>query len=141
MKGSGGTDGGINQFVVGFGLMALAVYLFFDSVKVSTGIGFMSGWGHSRGGMWETTSMGIIFLPFLIGVVVLFYDAAKKWAWWLVYLGLGVIAIEIFSRIRFLMTMKMTHLLGMIVLFAAGVGFMLRSYRNNRKNDAEKETV
>jgi hypothetical protein len=141
MKGSGGTDGGINQFAVGFGLMALAVYLFFDSVKVSTGMGFMSGWGHGRSGMLETTSMGIIFLPFLIGVIVLFYDAAKKWAWWLVYLGLGVIAIEIFSRIRFLMTMKTTHLLGMIVLFAAGMGLMLRSYRNNRKSDGKETDI
>jgi hypothetical protein len=140
MKGSGGTNGGISQFSVGFVLMALAIYLFFDSVKVSTGIGLLSGFGRGRGGMWETTSMGIIFLPFFIGVIVLFYDAAKKWAWWLMYFGLAVIAIEIFSRIRFLMTMKTTHLLGMIVLFAAGVGLMLRSYRDKRRSDAKTKT-
>lgn len=135
MRGSGGTEGGVSLFWIGFGLMALAVYLFFDSVKVSTGMGFLSGWGRHRGGMWETTSMGIIFVPFIISAIILFYDAAKKWAWWLLYIGLGVIAVEILSRVRFLMTVKTTHLLGMFVLFAAGVGLMLKSYRASRREN------
>ena len=49
----------------------------------------------------------------------------------LTYLGIGVLAVEILSRIQFLFQTKTTHLLGMIVLFAAGVGLMLRSYRDD----------
>ena len=142
MRGSGGTEGGLGKFAIGFFLAALATYLFFDSVKVTTaGCGLISGlFGYGRGGYWETTSMGIIFVPFFLGVVVLFYDARLWWGWLLTYLGIGTLAIEILSRIQFLFQMKTTHLLGMIVLFAAGVGLMLRSYRDDPPNkDGGKE--
>jgi len=133
MKGSGGTEGGVGKFVLGFALSMLALYLFFDSVRVTTsGFGWVSGAfrsGHRTGGFWDTSSMGIVFVPFFIGVVALFYDSAMKWAWWLMWGGLGVIVLEIFSRLHFLFSMKTTHLLGMIVLFAAGAGLMIRSYR------------
>ena len=137
MKGAGGTNGGISTFVIGVGLTALGAYLFFDSVRVTTGMGLFSGMLGGRGGGghgWrETTSMGILFVPFLIGVVALFYDSARKWAWWVLYLGLAVIAIEVLSRIRFFMDAKLTHLLGMMALFGAGVGLILRSFREHKK--------
>jgi len=140
MRGSGGTEGGLGQYAVGFGLAVLAVYLFFDSVVVSTGgHGWVSGaMGHGRGGgrIVETTSMGIVFVPFFIGVLALFYNAKWRWAWGLTYLGLAILAIEILSRIRFILQIKTTHLLGMFVLFAAGVGLMLRSYAERKKDDA-----
>lgn len=113
----------------GLVLMALGMYLFFDSVRVQAGqFGWVSGMiGRGRQGM-ETTSMGIVFLPFLIGVGVLFFDAAKKWAWWLTGLGLVVIAIEILSRIRFVLDMKTTHLLMILCMVAAGAGMALRAF-------------
>lgn len=133
MRGSGGTEGGLGKFAIGFCLSSLATYLFFDSVRVTTaGCGLISGlFGYAHGSYWETTSTGIIFVPFFLGVVVLFYDARLWWGWVLTYVGIGVLAIEILSRIQFFFQMKSTHLLGMIVLFAAGVGFMLRSYRDD----------
>ena len=139
MKGPGGTEGGVGKFTIGLVLTAVAVYLFFDSVRVSTAsYGWVSGLmrgGRGGHGLWETTSMGIIFIPFLIGVIALFYDAKMKWAWWLTYLGIAVLAVEIFSRVRFIWESKLTHVLLMLVLFAAGVGLMLRSYREEKKGD------
>ena len=134
MRGSGGTEGGVGKFAVGFCLSALATYLFFDSVRVTTaGHGLITGlFGSGRGGYWETPSMGIIFVPFFLGVVVLFYNARLWWGWVLTYLGIAVVAVEILSRIQFLLQIKTTHLFLMIVLFAAGVGLMLRSYRADR---------
>jgi hypothetical protein len=130
----GGTEGGNGSFLTGAGLVLLGVglYLLLDSVKVvSGGFGWFSGLSH-RGGMGETTSMGIIFVPFLIGVGVLFFDAKKRWAWWLAGLGLAVIIIEIFSRIRFVMAVKTTHLLMILVMIAGGAGMLLRAYRAGR---------
>ena len=132
MKGSGGTEGGLSLFFIGLGLSGLALYLFFDSVFATTMVGVFSrmmGRG-GQGGMWATTSMGLLFVPFLIAVIALFYDSRMKWAWWLLYFAVAVIAIEILSSIRFELRMKMTHLLGLMVLFAAGVGLILRSYRD-----------
>ena len=141
MKGSGGTEGGVEQFVIGLCMAGAAVYLFFDSVQMSTmGGGLVSGMmgggrgGHGGGrGLWETTSMGIVFVPFAIGVFCLFVDATKRWAWWLTHIGIAIIAIEILSRIRFLINVKTTHFLGMLILFLFGCALMFKSYKSKPK--------
>ena len=76
----GGTEGGEILFLAGGGLSLLGfgLYLLLDSVRVVTGdFGVFSGMMHRKGSMGTTTSMGIIFIPFIIGTAVLFYDAAK----------------------------------------------------------------
>lgn len=142
MKGSGGTEGGVGKYFIGFCLSALAAWMFFDSVQVSTaGEGWLSGMMHHqwRGGNFATTSMGIIFVPFFLGVIALFYDASKKWAWALMYCGLAVLSVEILSRIRFLLHVKSSHLLLMLAMFAAGLGLMLQSYRAHSKMQTEQD--
>jgi hypothetical protein len=143
MKGSGGTYGGFTQFTIGFFLAALATYLFLNSVYLTTvhaGIlGRAMGGGH--GGWGETTSMGILFVPLFIALIALFYDARMKWAWWLLYIGLGILVIEIFSRIRFRLEMKVTSLLLMIILFSAGVGLILRSYRDKANDESRGQAA
>ena len=145
MRGSGGTEGGAGMFILGFLLAGLGVYLFFDSVLVSTAThGWISGMFRGRGGgggMGQTTSMGIVFVPFFIGVTALFVNARWQWAWGLTWLGIAILIIEILSRIRFLLTMKVTHLLGMIVLFAAGTGLMIRSYREDLKREEKLQEM
>lgn len=137
MKGSGGSEGGFVLFGIGFLLSALSLYLFFDSVIATTDVGLLTGLmrgqrgqGGGVGGQSLTTSMGIIFIPFLLGVIALFYDAKQVWGWWLTYLGIALVVVEILSHLRFNMQIKTTHLLGMIALFAAGAGLMLRSYKD-----------
>lgn len=136
------------MFLIGFGLAALATYLFFWGVMVHTGDGAITGaarriggrGGHGRGGLIETTAMAILFVPFILGVITLFYDVTKKWGWWLVYLGIAVLGIEVLSRIRFAMNIRLAHLLGLMILFSAGVGLMLRSYRDlNAITDRESD--
>lgn len=132
MKDSGGSEGGGMQFIIGFLLSALALYFFFDSVRVrgfGGGIISRSMAGGGGMGMGQTTSMGILFVPFLIGVIGLFYDAKKAWAWVLFWLGLAVLVVEILSSLRFEFNMKTTALLTMFIMFGAGAGLMLRSYR------------
>ncbi len=135
MRGSGGTPGGISEFAIGFVLAGLAVYLFLDSVVVSTGVGLIAGGvqGMFGGVIGDTASSGLVFLPFFIGVTALFYDARPRWSWTTVCLGIAIIIVEILSRIRFLIAMKVSHLLGIIVLLAAGTGLMLRSYRDQKR--------
>lgn len=134
----GGSEGGNGSFLIGGGLalLALGLYLFLDSVRVSSiGYGWMSGAiGRGRQGM-ETTSMGIVFVPFLLGVGILFYDATKRVGWWLGGLGLLVIVIEILSRIRFVLDMKTTHLLMIFVMIAAGAGLMVKGLRADRNSE------
>ena len=131
MHEPGGTPGGLQKFGLGLVLCAVSLYFFFDSVHVvSRGAGWISGWMGRGGGGGTTTSMGIVFLPFFVGVVALFYDAKKRWAWVVTWIGLAILIIEMLSRLRFLMDMKTSHLMIMLVTFAAGAGMMLRSYRD-----------
>ncbi len=145
MKGSGGTAGGTEQFIIGACMAGAAVYFFFDSVRMLTGgAGLVSGMlGGGRGtGFWATSSMGIVFVPFGIGVFSLFVDASRKWAWWLTWIGLAILAIEMLSRIQFFMNMKTSHFILMLVLFLFGCALMFSSYRDrNQKPPAQRDAV
>lgn len=111
-------------------MAAVAAWLFFDSVLVRTdGGGIISGMFRGHGHVFETTSMGILFIPFFLGVFSLFVNSKQKWAWALTWIGIAILGVEVLSRIRFYFTTKLTHLGLMIVLFAAGCAFMFRSYR------------
>jgi len=135
----GGQEGGEGYFLGGVALIIAGLYFFMDSVYVTTGqYGALSGMiGKGRKGM-ETTSMGVIFLPFLIGVGVLFYDSTKKLGWWLAGLGLMMLVVEMVSRIHFRMEIKSSTFLLMFGLIAAGAGLTTRGLLLNKKR-VEKE--
>lgn len=143
LRGSGGSHGGVGQFLIGLSMAIVGLWLFFDSVRMNTGqMGFFTH-ALSRGGnagLVGTTSMGILFVPFFVGVVALFYDARMKWAWGVAFLGVAILVIEIVSRTQFYMEGKLTHFLMMLVLFAGGTGLMLRSYAPMQKAVREMES-
>lgn len=123
----GGSPGGMGLFLAGASLSLVSAYFFIDSVRVTTfGRGIVSG---GFGGWGGTGSAAIVFLPLFIAVVALFYDASKTWAWGLFALGGFILAVEILSRLEFFINLKLSHLLIMMVSFAAGIGLILRSLR------------
>ncbi len=147
MRGSGGTEGGLGMFVVGFALAASSLWFFFDSVLVTSGgVGWITSQlsafrgPSANAGPWQTASMGIIFIPFVCGIVALFIDASKTWAWYLTYFGIFILVVEILSRLQFVFSMKTSHLLLMLAAFAAGTGLMFRSYRNLPKLPDEENS-
>lgn len=130
MRGSGGSDGGCFTFLLGLALCLGGAYLFLDSVHVRTGnMGVLAGLGNRHGGLGMTTSMGLIFVPFFLGVIMMFYNSKMKSGWVLTGLGVVIIIVEIVSRIRFNMSMKTTHLLLLFLMMAGGLGLMLKSFR------------
>ena len=135
----GGTQGGETLFIWGLGLFLLGfgAYLFLDSVRIVAGHGgVFSGMMRGRG-MGGTLSTGLIFTPFFLGIVILFYDAAKKWAWGLTGLGIVFIIVEIISRTRFQLDLKVSHMLILLLMMASGAGLILRSYVQLRKETKE----
>jgi len=133
VRGAGGTPGGTWLFFVGLVLAGAGLWFFLSNVHVVTrDVGVFSGAfnrGMFGGGM-PAASTGIIFAPIFIGLVILFYDARLKWGWALFYVGLALLVIEILSRIRFQMGMPVSNLLLMLGMIAAGIGMMLRSFRD-----------
>lgn len=133
----GGTEGGVVIFFVGAILAILGIYLFFDSVVVRAD---GRGWLTHAVGLGSTTSMGVLFVPFVAGIIMMFYNAKNKIGWAVAGIGVAILAIEILSRIRFGMNVKTTHLLLMLGMFGAGVGLMLRGYFVETKSEDEVPT-
>lgn len=147
----GGTQGGEIKFLIGIALSLLGLWLFFDSVRFTTGHpGAISsalargrGMGHGLpeggGGMsiGQTTSMGIVLVPLFIGVVALFFDVRRTWAWVVTWTGIGILLIEIVSRFRPEFHVKASHFILMLALIAGGLGLMLRAYVEDRRSQAK----
>lgn len=132
VRGAGGTPGGTWMFFLGLVLAAAGLWFFLSNVQVMTDpFGMISGvLGRGFGLAGPAMSTGIVFAPIFLGLVLLFYDAKLKWGWALFYVGLALILIEILSRIRFQMGMPVSNLLLMLGMVAAGIGMMLRSFRD-----------
>jgi len=133
VRGAGGTPGGTWLFVSGLVLAAAGVWFFLSNVHVVTSpIGMVSGL-FNRGVFGDgqpAMSTGIVFAPIFIGLVLLFHDARWNMGWVLFAIGLAVIVVEILSRIQFLMNIRTSNLLLMLGMVAAGIGMMLRSFRD-----------
>lgn len=132
VRGAGGTPGGTWMFFLGLVLAASGLWFFLSNVHVMTDpFGVVSGvLGRGFGLAGPAMSTGIVFAPIFLGLVLLFYDAKLMWGWALFYVGLALILIEILSRIRFQMGMPVSNLLLMLGMVAAGIGIMLRSFRD-----------
>jgi len=120
---------------IGILLMAIGLWFLFDSVRVTSG---QYGWitGGFRN-MWSlTTSTGIIFIPFIIGVVAIAYNTKAIWPRFLTGAGILMLIVEMFSRIRFLFNIKTSSLLLMLGLFAIGIGLTLRGWFVRRDNQS-----
>lgn len=131
----GGRPGGEIKFLIGALLTGIGLWLFFDSVRVTTGhYGLLSGaFGRGGRGLGQTTSMGILLVPLFIGIVALFFNVRQTWAWVVTVLGFLIIAVEIVSRLRPHFDMKASHGILMLIIIAGGIGLMLKGYIDDRR--------
>jgi len=130
-RGAGGTDGGTGSFLLGLIMMIGGGYLLLDAIQVRPMFGFgMTAF--SVGGLPITS--GMILIPFLFGVGMIFYNA-RNWLGWLlaggalVGLVFGVIANVTLQFGR----MSAFDLIVILVLFVGGIGLFLRSFKNGAR--------
>ena len=125
MRGAGGTPGGTLLFPLGIVMMCGGFYLLLNSIVIRANWGL----GHSlySFGGFSVTS-GMIMIPFLFGVGLVFYDSRNKIGWVLaigslVALIFGVLASVNFSFAR----MSAFDLIVILVLAFGGMGLTLKS--------------
>ena len=129
-RGAGGTDGGTGSFMLGLIMMIGGGYLLLNGIVVRPNFGLGSV-AFRLGGISVTS--GMVLIPFMFGVGMIFYNA-RNWIGWLlaggslVALIFGVIANMTLQLNR----MTAFELIVILVLFVGGIGLFLRSLKASR---------
>jgi hypothetical protein len=134
-RGAGGTGGGSGRFLIGFFMMCGGFYLLLQSITVSADFGFgMSLYGGSMWGHTFVITSGMVMIPFVLGIAMVFYNARNLMGW---LLSLGSLAAMIYGVIASthftLRTMTAFELITILVLCFGGLGLFLSSLRNLEK--------
>lgn len=119
--GAGGTPGGVGEFFIGLGLIAIGVYLLFDRITVHTSFWSMSG-GRS--------AFGVSLIPVLLGIGILFFKGRSVIGWLLAAGGLGFIVVGIIANLD--IYFERTSLWATLIILAmpaAGLGLLARALR------------
>ncbi|MFN6134013.1 MAG: hypothetical protein ACK46L_14125 [Synechococcaceae cyanobacterium] len=156
-------------FLLGAVLLSMGAFLFVNPVMVSSqpiglgrglrfgqgfgrnwgaryssdfdGGGFGGGWGGGFGmpqGLGD--SFGLLLIPLVIGVCLLFALRNQRWGWFLVLASVAAIAVGVLQTLsmRFQPT-TLWNLLTMMALIGSGGGLMFRSLRGYDDDKERKD--
>lgn len=133
MNGAGGTSGGSGQFFLGLVMMCGGFYLLLENVVVNSsfGMGAQLFGIHGYG-----VTGGMILVPLVIGVAMIFYNA-RNYLGWLITLGsFAALVFGVISSVSMnLRTMSAFQLLCILALAFGGVGLFLGSLRSQARNE------
>jgi hypothetical protein len=120
MRGAGGTEGGIGQFVLGLAMAVGGAYLLTQQVMVTSGF-----WG-----WFGSNTFGLSLLPLVIGIGILFFDGKSLPGWLLTLCGAVVIFLGILMNLRvYFAPTSLFNTLVMLLLLSGGLGLVARSLR------------
>lgn len=146
MKGAGGTEGGLRDFFIGLTMMGVGFYMLLSKIVVSSSFGMGHRlYSYKAAGMNMGLTTGMIFIPMIIGIGMIFYNAKSIWGWALSGISLAAMIFGVISSTTIrLQSMSSFDLIVILVLSFGGVGIFLRSLKkaehieNNQKNEKEK---
>jgi hypothetical protein len=129
MRGAGGTEGGTARFFMGFFMMAVGGYLFFQNIQVSLGFGL----GYQYFSVWGVgITSGYVLIPFMFGVGMIFFNSSNVLGWLLTVASLAMLGFGVIAQTRFhLRNMSAFELLIILVLLVGGIGLFLSSLRGS----------
>jgi hypothetical protein len=129
MRGAGGTNGGIGHFWLGLMMMCGGFYLLLKSIMVSSSFGFgYPLYGLNLFGSLFSITSGMIMIPFIIGIAMIFYNGQSIIGWILTAGSLIALLFGVIASIHFtFMSMSAFDLLVILVLAFGGLGLFLKS--------------
>ncbi|WP_299568133.1 hypothetical protein [uncultured Shewanella sp.] len=127
MNGAGGTSGGIGSFFIGLIMMCGGFYMLLKAIKVTSSFGFSHSL-YNVGGVSLTS--GMIMIPFMFGIGLMFYNAKNILGWILTFGSLVGLIFGVISSINFRFShMSAFDLIVILVLSVGGLGVFLRSLK------------
>jgi uncharacterized protein len=121
-RGAGGTPGGVGSFILG-AIMALAGgYILTNQIVVTN-----SFWSYRVPFLGQVSAFGVILIPFLIGVGMIFFNYRSVVGWILAGGSLVLILVGVITNLQvyFAPTSLFVTLI-MLVLLVGGIGLMVR---------------
>lgn len=130
MRGAGGSRGGIGEFFLGFAMLCGGIYLLLQNITVTNK--FSLGFGLYRvGWLGINITSGMILIPFIFGVGMIFYNAKNLFGWLLAGGSLIALIFGVISNVQFsLRHMTAFELITILILGVGGLGLFLRSLKN-----------
>ena len=120
ISGAGGTPGGVGQFLIGFVLAVAGGWLLMNQVTVTSGMWSLGGYN----------SFGLSLLPFVAGVVLLFFNGRSVLGWLLLIAGLVIVLAGVIANLQiYFRPTSLFNTLLMLVLLFGGIGLIARSVR------------
>ena len=133
MQGAGGTSGGSGQFLLGLVMMCGGFYLLLNNVVVSSTFGLGSRL-FGIGGFGVTG--GIILVPLVIGIGMIFYNARSYLGWLIAIASFFAMVFGVISSVSLdLRTMSAFYLITVLVLAFGGLGLFLGSLRSAARSE------
>ncbi|NLL05168.1 MAG: hypothetical protein GX270_05140 [Clostridiaceae bacterium] len=113
-------------FIVGLALLCGGLFLIFQNTTLSTNFTLIDIMGF-------TPPFGVVLIPFIIGVGVLFFNEKSFFGWLLTIMGLVIIVLGILMGLRIYFN-KITLAQGVIMfgMTAAGAGLTLKAFAGKR---------
>lgn len=130
MRGAGGTNGGVGQFLLGFMMMCGGVYMLLNAIAVRSTF----GWGAPLyGGLFGGTGVtgGMLMIPFVFGIGLIFYNGRNALGWLLAFGSIVALVSGVLASVSFsLRAMSAFDLIVILVLAVGGIALLLRSLRS-----------
>lgn len=143
MKGAGGTSGGFGEFIMGLGMMGAGFYMLLSKIIVTVNFG-MSHRLYSyqmAGGYNIGVTTGMIFIPMIIGIGMIFYNSQSKLGWGLSVISLIAMIFGVISSTTIRMqTMTSFDLIVILVLAFGGTGLFLRSLKEHKEKESRSKS-
>lgn len=127
MRGAGGTDGGTFSFLIGLAMMVAGGYLLLSNIVIRPVFGLRTT-TFAFGGFNLTT--GMILIPFIFGVAMIFYDSRMKFGWFLAIASVIALVAGVIANLTLqFAALSIFDLLVILILLFGGTGLFLRSLR------------
>ena len=123
LRNPGGTPGGLGEFLIGLAMAIAGGYMLTSRVSVNTG-----GWQ-----LWGYNAFGLTLVPFIFGVLILFFNGRSVVGWLLLFAGLVLMLAGIILNLQiYFQHTSLFELIVMLVLLFGGLGLLARGLRPHR---------
>ncbi len=132
MQGAGGSEGGVGKFFIGLFMLCGGFYMLFNAVMVQSSFSLGYGmYGLQAFGSNLSITSGMIMIPFIIGIAMVFYNVKSLLGWVLALGSLGALIFGVISSLHFnLRSMSLFDLIVILILAFGGLALFLSSMRS-----------